>query len=58
MCVEPPSDAHLKQISVNTIGVWALDKKGRLYVRKGIADKFSNGTDWQVIEPDPVILSK
>ncbi|XP_011297277.1 tectonin beta-propeller repeat-containing protein [Fopius arisanus] len=52
--VEPPPGAQLKQISVGTGGVWALDTSGRLAVRKEIQPKlFPEGTHWQVLPAMP-----
>ncbi|KAF5287072.1 hypothetical protein FQA39_LY16057 [Lamprigera yunnana] len=55
--VEPPSASHLKQISVGKIGVWALDKLGRLHVRKEVSSVFPEGTHWQTITADPLVLN-
>ncbi|KAK4880363.1 hypothetical protein RN001_008509 [Aquatica leii] len=55
--VEPPTATHLKQVSVGKIGVWTLDKLGRLYVRKEVTTVFPEGTHWQCIMADPPILS-
>ncbi|KAJ8966147.1 hypothetical protein NQ314_003710 [Rhamnusium bicolor] len=41
VCVEPPNGGHLKQISVNSIGVWAVDNRGQLHT----------------IAPDPPVLN-
>lgn len=57
-CIEPPSGVQLKQISVNSIGVWAVDHHGRLYVRKEINQTFPEGSHWQLISIDPPVLSK
>lgn len=57
-CVEPPSGAQLKVISVGPLGVWALDFNGKLYVRKEVTHVFPEGTHWQCITIDPPILSK
>ncbi|XP_060517887.1 tectonin beta-propeller repeat-containing protein isoform X2 [Cylas formicarius] len=56
-CVEPPPGAQLKQISVNSAGIWAVDTLARLNVRKEVTDVFPEGTHWQTIVPDPPILS-
>ncbi|KAF2895160.1 hypothetical protein ILUMI_11013 [Ignelater luminosus] len=56
-CVEPPSGAQLKQISVGQIGVWAVDNMGRLYVRKEVSHVFPEGTSWHCITADPPVLS-
>lgn len=56
--VEPPNGEQLKQISVNVIGVWAVDHRGQLHVRKEITSVFPEGTHWQTIVADPPILSK
>lgn len=53
VCVEPPNGVQLKQISVNTIGVWAVDGGGKLQVRRDITEKFPGGTYWQVVHSDP-----
>lgn len=58
ICVEPPSNGQLKQVSVNTIGVWAIDNQGRIHVRKEITTTFPEGTHWQTIYADPPVLSK
>ncbi|XP_018569624.2 tectonin beta-propeller repeat-containing protein isoform X2 [Anoplophora glabripennis] len=55
--VEPPNGEQLKQISVNTSGVWAVDFKGQLHVRKEITSVFPEGTHWQMIAADPPILN-
>lgn len=58
MCVEPPnSGSQLKQISVNKLGVWAVDHQGRIHVRKEITSTFPEGSHWQTITADPIILS-
>lgn len=56
--VEPPNGGQLKQISVNIMGVWAVDNKGQLHVRKEITATFPEGTHWQTIAADPPILSR
>lgn len=58
MCVEPPNGGQLKQISVNSVGVWAVDHLGRLHVRREVTVTFPEGTHWQTITPDPIVLSK
>lgn len=56
--VEPPSGAHLKQISVGKDVVWALDAAGKLSVRRGVqVNVFPEGTHWQtlpVMPNDPI----
>ncbi|KAK1121372.1 hypothetical protein K0M31_010666 [Melipona bicolor] len=56
--VEPPSGAHLKQISVGKDVVWALDTTGKLSVRRGVqVNVFPEGTHWQtlpVMPNDPI----
>ncbi|XP_043272116.1 tectonin beta-propeller repeat-containing protein isoform X2 [Venturia canescens] len=52
--VEPPAGAHLKQISVGSNVVWALDDSGRLSVRREIQPKvFPEGTHWQTLPAMP-----
>lgn len=58
VCVEPPIGSQLKQISVNSAGVWALDNQGKLHVRREITATFPEGTHWQTITADPLVLSK
>lgn len=58
ICVEPPVGAQLKQISVNSAGIWAVDTLGRINVRKEVKSTFPEGTHWQNIVVDPPILSK
>lgn len=53
MNVEPPAGVQLKQISVGTDVVWALDNNGRLCVRKEITSVFPEGSHWQIITNDP-----
>lgn len=55
--VEPPNGAQLKKISVGSVGIWALDTNGRLYVRKEITNVFPEGTHWQYISIDPLVIS-
>ncbi|KAK9870500.1 hypothetical protein WA026_008057 [Henosepilachna vigintioctopunctata] len=55
--VESPSGGALKQISVNTIGIWAVDNLGRLHVRINVSSSTPQGTHWQTITPDPPVLS-
>ncbi|XP_066251035.1 tectonin beta-propeller repeat-containing protein isoform X2 [Euwallacea similis] len=57
VCVEPPVGAQLKQISVNSAGIWAVDTLGRLNVRKEVTSTFPEGTHWQTISADPSILN-
>ncbi|XP_066141762.1 tectonin beta-propeller repeat-containing protein isoform X2 [Euwallacea fornicatus] len=57
VCVEPPVGAQLKQISVNSAGIWAVDTLGRLNVRKEITSTLPEGTHWQTISADPPILN-
>ncbi|OAD62069.1 Tectonin beta-propeller repeat-containing protein [Eufriesea mexicana] len=56
--VEPPTGAHLKQISVGKDVVWALDTTGRLFIRREIQmNVFPEGTHWQtlpVMPNDPI----
>ncbi|XP_017792248.1 PREDICTED: tectonin beta-propeller repeat-containing protein [Habropoda laboriosa] len=56
--VEPPSGAHLKQISFGKDVVWALDTLGRLFVRREVqVNVFPEGTHWQtlpVMPNDPI----
>lgn len=54
-CIEHPPGNPLKQISVNTIGVWAVSRKGNLYVRKDISHSWPEGSCWQSINVDPLI---
>ncbi|XP_030751064.1 tectonin beta-propeller repeat-containing protein [Sitophilus oryzae] len=49
VCVEPPVGAQLKQVSVNSAGIWAIDALGRLNVRKEVSESFPEGTHWQSI---------
>nr|XP_012138100.1 PREDICTED: tectonin beta-propeller repeat-containing protein isoform X2 [Megachile rotundata] len=52
--VEPPSGAHLKQISVGKDVVWALDTAGRLSVRREVQlNVFPEGTHWQTLPAMP-----
>ncbi|XP_015595651.1 tectonin beta-propeller repeat-containing protein [Cephus cinctus] len=52
--VEPPSGAHLKQISVGKDVVWALDTTGHLSVRREIqSNVFPEGTYWQTLPAMP-----
>ncbi|XP_033340443.1 tectonin beta-propeller repeat-containing peroxin 23 isoform X2 [Megalopta genalis] len=52
--VEPPSGAHLKQISVGRNVVWALDTNGRLSVRRDVQPNvFPEGTYWQTLPAMP-----
>ncbi|XP_066589836.1 tectonin beta-propeller repeat-containing protein [Prorops nasuta] len=52
--VEPPSGAHLKQISVGLDVVWALDTNGRIHVRREVQSQtFPEGTRWQTIPVMP-----
>ncbi|XP_044750245.1 tectonin beta-propeller repeat-containing protein [Coccinella septempunctata] len=55
--VQPPNGGELKQISVNTIGVWAVDHLGRLHVRKEVSSNNPEGTHWQTIIAGPPILN-
>ncbi|XP_031344755.1 tectonin beta-propeller repeat-containing protein isoform X2 [Photinus pyralis] len=55
--VEPPAGVQLKQVSVGKVGVWVLDKLGKLYIRKEVTPVFPEGTHWQCITADPPILS-
>ncbi|XP_072376481.1 tectonin beta-propeller repeat-containing protein [Diabrotica undecimpunctata] len=57
ICVEAPKGGQLKQISVSSIGVWAVDHQERIHVRKEITPTFPEGTHWQTIVADPPILS-
>ncbi|XP_074030994.1 tectonin beta-propeller repeat-containing peroxin 23 [Leptinotarsa decemlineata] len=57
ICVEAPHKGQLKQISVSSIGVWAVDYRARLHVRKEITSSAPGGTHWQTLEPDPPILN-
>ncbi|CAH1130207.1 unnamed protein product [Ceutorhynchus assimilis] len=56
ICVEPPG-AQLKQISVNSVGIWAVDALGRINVRKEVTSTFPEGTHWQNIIADPPIIN-
>ncbi|XP_076385311.1 tectonin beta-propeller repeat-containing peroxin 23 isoform X1 [Megachile rotundata] len=60
--VEPPSGAHLKQISVGKDVVWALDTAGRLSVRREVQlNVFPEGTHWQTLPAmpnDPIHIEK
>ncbi|KAJ8680209.1 hypothetical protein QAD02_015996 [Eretmocerus hayati] len=48
--VEPPSGAHVIQISVGVNVVWVLDSLGRLSVRREIQSHvFPEGTYWQTL---------
>lgn len=52
--VEPPSGAHLKQISVGKDVVWVLDTAGRLSVRREVQlNVFPEGTHWQTLPAMP-----
>ncbi|XP_076684983.1 tectonin beta-propeller repeat-containing peroxin 23 isoform X2 [Andrena cerasifolii] len=52
--VEPPTGAHLKQISVGKDVVWVLDTTGRLSVRREVQmNVFPEGTYWQTLPAMP-----
>lgn len=52
--VEPPSGAHLKQISVGKNVVWVLDTAGKLSVRREVQmNIFPEGTHWQTLPAMP-----
>ncbi|XP_008194152.1 tectonin beta-propeller repeat-containing protein isoform X3 [Tribolium castaneum] len=57
VCVEPPNGGQLKQISVNCVGVWGVDHLGRLHVRREVTETFPEGTHWQTITVDPLVLN-
>ena len=60
--VEPPAGAHIRQISVGSNVVWALDTSGRISVRREIQAKvFPEGTYWQTLPSmpnDPIHIGK
>lgn len=48
--VEAPSNVNFKSISAGALGVWALDKSGRLGVRREVSAAHPEGTSWQLIQ--------
>lgn len=56
--IEHPPGNPLKQISVNILGVWAVSRKGNLYVRKDMSNCSPEGSYWQCINMDPLIIGK
>lgn len=58
MSVQPPNGSELKQISVNTIGIWAVDHLGKLHVRKEVSSNNPLGSHWQTIIATPTVLSR
>lgn len=51
--VDPPKGSHLKQISVGSIGIWAIDGQGQIVVRRELGNSFPEGTHWQVLPNVP-----
>ncbi|XP_049762873.1 tectonin beta-propeller repeat-containing protein [Schistocerca cancellata] len=47
--VEPPAGKVLKQISVGSYAVWALDSQGQLSLRREVTPVFPEGTHWQTL---------
>ena len=45
--VQSPRGSTLKQISIGDRCVWALDAKGRLWVRKDVTPECPEGCQWQ-----------
>lgn len=60
--VEPPSGSHLKEITVGSNVVWALDTSGKLSVRREVQPKvFPEGTYWQTLPTmmnDPIHMGE
>ncbi|CAA9994545.1 unnamed protein product [Nesidiocoris tenuis] len=50
--IEPPKNALIKKVSVGRWAVWALDDKGKIYVRREVTPVFPEGTHWQLISTD------
>lgn len=57
ICVEPPVGSQLKQISVGLAGVWCVDTRGKIHVRKEVSEMFPEGTSWQTIQVDPGVTN-
>lgn len=53
VCVEPPTGCQLKQISVGLAGVWCVDTKGKIHVRREVSETFPEGTSWQSLCVEP-----
>jgi len=51
-CVDPPDGGPIRQISVGSSGVWALDNNGRISVRYEVTRLFPEGTHWKAL-PSP-----
>ena len=58
LCVEAPIGVHLKQISVNTIGVWTVCRRGNLYIRKDVTYSNLEGTSWHCVNITPTVIGK
>lgn len=46
---DAPKGTALKQISVGSFSVWAIDGQGQLLVRREICDAFPEGSHWQIL---------
>lgn len=47
---DAPKGTMLKQISVGSFSVWAIDGQGQLLVRREICDAFPEGSHWQILQ--------
>lgn len=50
---DAPKGTMLKQISIGTIGIWAIDSQNQLLVRREVCDSFPEGSHWQILQNIP-----
>lgn len=47
--VDAPKGILLKQISIGSLGIWAIDGQGQVLVRQEVCDSFPCGSHWKVL---------
>lgn len=50
---DAPKNIVLKQISVGSVGIWAIDSHGQFLVRREVCGTFPEGSHWQVLPNVP-----
>lgn len=50
---DAPKNIVLRQISVGSVGIWAIDSHGQFLVRREVCGAFPEGSHWQILPNDP-----